>query len=435
MGVSIGGCAYHSPDLCCSRIAKLSLESLMSKFLPVKEQLEVIRRGVQEILPEDALVEKLKTSYSAGTPLRVKLGCDPSRPDLHLGHSVVLRKLRQFQDLGHHAILIVGDFTGMIGDPSGRSKTRPPLTLEDTRANGQSYFEQATKVLDPDKTEILYNSDWLGEMSFREVIELAGKYTVARMLERDDFERRYKNGEPIGVHEFLYPLAQAQDSVAIKSDIELGGTDQKFNLLVGRTVQDAAGLSPQICITLPILEGTDGVEKMSKSLDNYIGISDPPEQMYGKTLSIPDNLIYRYYELATNVETSKLAEVKAYAEKDPRNAKHDLAHKLVEMYYDKVAADGARGHFEKTVIQGGVPEDIEEYTPDVSDSTSIQVIKLITGAGLVASNGEARRMIKQKAVSIDGEKVSDPAEVVDLSERAPFVLKVGKRKFARVVLS
>ena len=223
----------------------------------------------------------------------------------------------------------------MIGDPSGRSKTRPPLTLEETRENGKSYFEQASKILDPEKTEIVYNSDWLGQMSFREVIELAGKYTVARMLERDDFERRYKNGEPIGVHEFLYPLAQAQDSVAIKSDIELGGTDQKFNLLVGRTVQEAAGLSPQVCITLPILEGTDGVEKMSKSLDNYIGISDVPEQMYGKTLSIPDALIYRYYELATNVETKELEGIKEYTQKDPRNAKHDLAYKIVEMYFDK----------------------------------------------------------------------------------------------------
>jgi len=422
----------YSPIL---RRQKPSLVSLMSNFLPVEEQLKVIRRGVQEILPEDALVDKLKKSYASGKPLVVKLGCDPSRPDLHLGHSVVLRKLRQFQDLGHHAILIVGDFTGMIGDPSGRSKTRPPLTLEETRENGKSYFEQASKILDGDKTEIVYNSDWLGEMSFREVIGLAGKYTVARMLERDDFERRYKNGEPIGVHEFLYPLAQAQDSVAIKSDIELGGTDQKFNLLVGRTVQEAAGLPPQVCITLPILEGTDGVEKMSKSLDNYIGISEAPEQMYGKTLSISDSLIYRYYELASDVETSELPALKEYAEKDPRNAKHDLAYKIVEMYYSKKEADAARAHFEKTVIQGGVPEEIDEYTPDVSESTSLQVIKLITGAGLVASNGEARRMIKQKAVSIDGEKVEDPTEVIDLSTRAPFVLKVGKRKFARIVLS
>ena len=407
----------------------------MAKFPPVEQQLEVIRRGVEEILPEDSLVEKIKESYKTGTPLNVKLGCDPSRPDLHLGHSVVLRKLRQFQDLGHQAILIVGDFTGMIGDPSGRSKTRPPLTLEETRENGQSYYEQASKVLDPERTKIVYNSDWLGEMSFREVIELAGKYTVARMLERDDFERRYKKGEPIGVHEFLYPLAQAQDSVAIASDVELGGTDQKFNLLVGRTVQEAAGMSPQVCITLPILEGTDGVEKMSKSLDNYIGISDAPEQMYGRTLSIPDALIYRYYELATDVPTKELPGLKEYAEKDPRNAKHDLAYKIVEMYYDKSQADNARAYFEKTVIQGGVPEDIQEYAPEVDGDAALPVIKIMTGVGFAKSNGEARRFIQQKAVSIDGDKVEDPAEVVNLSKRAPFVLKVGKRNFARIVYS
>ena len=405
----------------------------MAKFPPVEQQLEVIRRGVEEILPEESLVEKIKKSYQTGTPLNVKLGCDPSRPDLHLGHSVVLRKLRQFQDLGHQAILIVGDFTGMIGDPSGRSKTRPPLTLEETRQNGQSYFEQASKVLDPEHTKIVYNSDWLGEMSFREVIELAGKYTVARMLERDDFERRYKKGEPIGVHEFLYPLAQAQDSVAIESDIELGGTDQKFNLLVGRTVQEAAGMSPQVCITLPILEGTDGIEKMSKSLDNYIGISDAPEQMYGRTLSIPDKLIYRYYELATDVPTKELPALKDYANKDPRNAKHDLAYKIVEMYYDKDQADKARNHFEQTVIQGGIPEDIEEYAPELDGTSSLSIIKLMTGAGLAKSNGEARRLVKQNAVSIDGEKVSDPMEEVNLAERTPFVMKVGKRKFTRVV--
>ncbi|MEM8484550.1 MAG: tyrosine--tRNA ligase [Bacteroidota bacterium] len=405
----------------------------MSAFLPVEEQLAHIKRGVEEILPEAALVDKLKKSFDSGKPLIVKLGCDPSRPDLHLGHSVVLRKLRQFQDLGHQAILIVGDFTGMIGDPSGRSKTRPPLTLEDTRANGQSYFEQATKILDPDNTRIVYNSEWLGEMSFRDVIQLAGKYTVARMLERDDFERRYKNGEAIGVHEFLYPLAQAQDSVAIESDIELGGTDQKFNLLVGRSIQEAAGLDPQVCITLPILEGTDGVEKMSKSLDNYIGISEDPEQMYGKTLSISDALIYRYYELATNVPTAELPALKTYAEGDPRNAKHDLAYKIVEMYYDKATADKARAHFENTVINRGIPEDIDEFAPSLADGNKLPLFKLLSEAGLAKSNGEARRLIQQNAVSIDGEKVSDASTEIDVPARAPFIIKVGKRRFARIV--
>ncbi|MFK7843852.1 MAG: tyrosine--tRNA ligase [Rhodothermales bacterium] len=407
----------------------------MSTFLPVEEQLTHIKRGVEEILPEAALVEKLKKSYKTGKPLNVKLGCDPSRPDLHLGHSVVLRKLRQFQDLGHQAILIVGDFTGMIGDPSGRSKTRPPLTLEDTRANGESYFEQATKILHPEKTKIVYNSDWLGQMSFRDVIELAGKYTVARMLERDDFERRYKNGEAIGVHEFLYPLAQAQDSVAIESDVELGGTDQKFNLLVGRSIQEAAGLEPQVCVTLPILEGTDGVEKMSKSLDNYIGISEAPDQMYGKTLSISDELIYRYYELATDIPTAELAALKEYAAKDPRNAKHDLAYKIVEMYYDKGVADKARAHFETTVVKGGVPDEIEEFAPSVTEGFNIPLYRLVTEANLAKSNGEARRLIQQNAVSIDGEKISDPGQEIDLKTRTPFVLKVGKRRFARIVLA
>ncbi len=405
----------------------------MSTFPPVEEQLRVVKRGTEEILPEDLLVEKLNLSYTSGKPLTVKLGCDPSRPDLHLGHSVVLRKLRQFQELGHHVILIVGDFTGMIGDPSGRSKTRPPLTLEETRANGQSYFEQASRILDPDKTEILYNSDWLGAMTFRDVIELAGKYTVARMLERDDFERRYERGEPIGVHEFLYPLAQAQDSVAIQSDIELGGTDQKFNLLVGRTIQEAAGMSPQVCITLPLLEGTDGVEKMSKSLDNYIGISEPPEEMYGKTLSIPDALIYRYYELATDVPTKDLPGIREYAERDPRNAKHDLAFKFVEMYHDEGAAREARAHFERTVVQGEIPKEIEEYIPDTADGTVIPVFRLITSAQMAKSNGEARRLIQQNAVSIDGEKVADPTQEIDVAESAPFVLKVGKRRYTRIV--
>ncbi|MGI9174664.1 MAG: tyrosine--tRNA ligase [Rhodothermales bacterium] len=401
-------------------------------FPPIEEQLEHIRRGVEEILPEEALAAKLKKAEKEKKPLVVKLGCDPSRPDLHLGHSVVLRKLRQFQDLGHQAVLIVGDFTGMIGDPSGRSKTRPALTLEDTRANGESYFEQATKILDPEKTQIRYNSDWLATMDFRDVIELAAKYTVARMLERDEFEQRYKAGEPISVHEFLYPLAQAQDSVAIEADVELGGTDQKFNLLVGRDIQGAAGQEAQVCITLPILEGTDGVEKMSKSLDNYIGIAEPPEEMYGKTLSIPDRLIYRYFELATDVPTSELSRLEAFAEEDPRNAKHELAATVVRMYHGEAAAEQAHAHFEKTVIQGELPDDVPVYRVPTSEGNTRGLLALMTEAGLTQSNGEARRMVKQNAVSIDGEKVEDAGLELDLAARAPFVIKVGKRRFARV---
>ncbi|MEM6647525.1 MAG: tyrosine--tRNA ligase [Bacteroidota bacterium] len=402
----------------------------MATFPPVDEQLAHIERGVEEVLPREALVEKLKNAEKTGEPLIVKLGCDPSRPDLHLGHSVVLRKLRQFQDLGHQAILIIGDFTGMIGDPSGKSKTRPALTFEETRANGETYFQQASKILDPDRTIIRYNGDWLGQMTFSDVIKLAGKYTVARMLERDEFSNRFKNGEAISIHEFLYPLAQAQDSVELKADIELGGTDQKFNLLVGRSIQESTGQEPQVCITLPILEGTDGVQKMSKSLDNYIGIDEAPEQMYGKTLSISDALIYRYYELATDTPTDDLPRLKAYAESEPRNAKHDLAYTIVRMYHGEEAATAARSHFEKTVINKGVPDEMPTFTPETDE---IGILALLTSIGFTKSNGEARRLIKGNAVSIDGEKVRDPYLSITMSEQAPFVLKAGKRKFARIV--
>lgn len=402
-------------------------------FPPIDEQLAQIERGTSEIIPEEQLVEKLKHAEETGEPLIVKLGCDPSRPDLHLGHAVVLRKLRQFQDLGHQAVLIVGDFTGMIGDPSGRSKTRPALTVEETREHGRSYFEQASKILDPDRTRIVYNSEWLEEMNFSDVIQLAGQYTVARMLERDDFEKRYQAGAPIGIHEFLYPLAQAQDSVAIESDVELGGTDQKFNLLVGRDIQQAAGQDPQVCLMLPILPGTDGVEKMSKSLDNYIGISEPPEEMYGKTLSIPDELMYTYFELATDVETDDLPEIRKYIDEDPRNAKHRLAWTIVRMYHGDSAADAARAHFEKTIVKGETPDDIDTYRPDPDEGTKIGILNLMSQAGLTSSNGEARRLIKQNAVSIDGDKIDDVYMHVDLASDAPFVLKVGKRRYAKIV--
>src|SRR5690606_19677204 len=391
----------------------------MPKFPPIEDQLVQIRRGVAEIIPEDQLVQKLKKADESGRPLTVKLGCDPSRPDLHLGHAVVLRKLRQFQDLGHQAVLIIGDFTGMIGDPSGRSKTRPALTVEETRENGRSYFEQATRILDPERTRMVYNSDWLAEMKFGDVIKLAGKYTVARMLERDDFEKRYKAGEPIGIHEFLYPLAQAQDSVAIESDIELGGTDQKFNLLVGRDIQQAMGQEPQVCLMMPILPGTDGVEKMSKSLDNYIGITEPPEEMYGKTLSIPDDLIYTYFELATDVPTDELGQIRERAEVDPRNTKHQLAWTIVRMYHGADAADAARQHFERTIIRGEAPEDVAEFSPNPDHGSRIGILNLMLQAGLTQSNAEGRRLIKQQAVSIDGERVDDVGLEIDLRERAP----------------
>jgi len=402
-------------------------------FPPVDEQMDVLRRGVEELVPEDELVEKVKESRETETPLVVKLGCDPSRPDLHLGHTVVLRKLRQFQDLGHRAVLIVGDFTGMIGDPSGRSKTRPQLTLEETRRHGQTYYEQATRILDPDKTEILYNSEWLDEMSFSDVVELAARQTVARMLEREDFKTRYEAGQPISIHEFLYPLAQAQDSVHIEADVELGGTDQRFNLLLGRQVQEAAGQDPQVCMMLPLLEGTDGTEKMSKSLDNAIGITEAPEDMYGKVMSIPDDLIYRYTELITDVPTDALPKVKQFAEENPRDAKAQLAARIVEMYHDETAAEAAREHFEQTVVEGGTPDDIPEYAPDAGPGEEVGLLNLMRHADLTDSNSEGRRLIEQGAVSIDGETVEDTGLYIDVSEAAPFVLRVGKRRYARIV--
>ena len=402
-------------------------------FPPVDEQMTVLRRGAEEIVPEEDLAEKIRASRETETPLTVKLGCDPSRPDLHLGHTVVLRKLRQFQDLGHRAVLIVGDFTGMIGDPSGRSETRPQLTLEETREHGQTYYEQATRVLDPDKTDILYNSEWLDEMTFSDVIELAAQQTVAQMLERDDFNKRYKAGRPISIHEFLYPLAQAQDSVHIEADVELGGTDQRFNLLLARRIQEANDQEAQVCMMLPLLEGTDGSEKMSKSLDNAIGITEAPEDMYGKTMSVPDDLIYRYVELVTDIPTDQLPKVKQFAEANPRDAKAQLARRIVEMYHDEEAADRAEEHFEQTVVEGGIPDDIPEHAPETEDGEEVGLLNLMRHAGLTESNSEGRRLIEQGAVTIDEDAVTDTGRYIDVSDEAPFVLQVGKRRFARIV--
>lgn len=403
----------------------------MSKFLPVDEQLAIIRRGTTEIIPETELKAKLEESLKTDKPLRIKLGCDPTRPDLHLGHSVILRKLRQFQDLGHHAILIIGDFTSLIGDPTGQNKTRPALTPEIIKENGETYFKQASKILDPDKTEIVYNSDWLGKMNFADVIKLAGQMTVARMLERDDFSKRYSNNDMISLHEFLYPLAQGQDSVHLKSDVELGGTDQKFNLLVGRQLQKDNSISPQICLMMPLLVGTDGVQKMSKSYDNYIGLDDEPNNMYGKSLSIPDSLIYTYFELLTDVETSALPGIKEKAETDPRNAKHDLAHVITAMYHGKEAANEARLHFEKTVVNKGIPDEMDEFPLEANSTQSL--VNFIKTIGFSPSNGEAKRLIQQGGVSLDGEQVKDFGFEIVLKQGEEVVLKVGKRKFARLI--
>lgn len=404
-----------------------------SNFPNINEQIDVIKRGVFEIIPEEELEKKLENSFKENKPLNIKLGCDPSRPDLHIGHSVVLRKLAQFQELGHQAILIIGDFTGMIGDPSGRNVTRPSLSLEETRINGESYFEQASKILHKEKTKIVYNSEWLGKMSFEDVIRLSSKYTVARMLERDDFTKRYKNGEPISLHELLYPLAQAMDSVAIKSDVELGGTDQKFNLLVGRDIQREFGVEPQVILTMPLLVGTDGVEKMSKSYNNYIGISESPKEMFGKTLSIPDELIYTYFELATNIQNKELEDIKLKLDKknvNPRDLKRHLAKVLITMYHNKKAAEEAEAEFDKIFIQKQVPDDIPEFRID--NGTEIGILDLLVKVNFATSKGEARRLVVQGGVSLDGEKLTDINAQIKIDKIT--VLKAGKRKFIKIII-
>lgn len=405
----------------------------MSKFFPsLNEQMDLIKRGASEIIPEDELVKKIEKSIQSKNPLIIKLGCDPSRPDLHLGHAVVLRKLAQFQQLGHQAVLIIGDFTGMIGDPSGRNATRPPLSLEETRQNGQTYLEQASKILDVDKTKILYNSDWLSKMNFEEVIKLASKYTVARMIERDDFTKRFKAGEPISLHEFLYPLAQAMDSVAIKSDVELGGTDQKFNLLVGRDIQREYGLEPQVILTMPLLIGTDGVEKMSKSYNNYIGLHDSPSEIYGKTLSIPDTLIYNYFELASNISSDELLSIKNKLEDksvNPRDLKRLLARTLVRMYHTESAAIEAETEFDKIFIKKEIPENIPEMT---ISKNKMNIIELLITTNSAPTRSEARRLVIQGGVTLNSEVIKDLNYEIELKNDT--ILKVGKRKFLKLKL-
>ena len=402
----------------------------MSQFPSVNEQMDIIKRGVSEILPEEELVKKIEKSNKSDKPMIIKLGCDPSRPDLHLGHAVVLRKMRQFQDLGHQAILIIGDFTGMIGDPTGKSKTRPPLTLEETRLNGQSYIEQAGKVLDTNRLKMMYNSEWLGKMSFEDVIKLASKYTVSQMLERDDFHKRFNSETPISVHEFLYPLAQAMDSVAIHSDVELGGTDQKFNLLVGRDIQREYGMEPQCILTMPILTGTDGVEKMSKSLDNYIGITDQPFDMYGKTLSIPDSAIHNWFVMCTNYPNNKLESLKAEILENPRNSKRLLAREIVTAYYGADAATQAEQQFDTIFIKKEIPDDIPEISLDYADG-KFSLLQLLVDQNMVESKGEAKRLIQGGGVTVNGQKISDVNQMLEAGSEK--VVKAGKRKFVKIV--
>jgi len=397
----------------------------------VNEQMMLIKRGVAELVPEEELKKKLYKSIKEGKPLKVKLGLDPTASDIHMGHTVVLNKLRQFQDLGHQVHLIIGDATGRIGDPSGKSETRKQLTEEEVISNAATYQEQIFKVLDKEKTVVHFNSEWLMSMNLEEVLKLAGKYTVARMLERDDFDKRYKEGLPIGVHEFMYPLMQGYDSVVLQADVELGGTDQKFNLLVGRHLLREYGYEPQIALMMPILEGTDGVQKMSKSLGNYIGINEEPYEMFGKTMSITDELISRYFELLTRMSMEEIKAIQSDMDNgklNPRDAKIRLAKELITMYHNAEEADKAEARFKLIYSQGNIPDDIPEV---IVDKNEIWLPKFLQENNMVSSTSEGRRMIKQGAVKINGQKYND--ENIDVKN--DMVIQVGKRKFMKVKIN
>jgi len=403
----------------------------LGKFMSAQEQKILLSRGTQEIIHDAELLERLERS----TALTVKAGFDPTAPDLHLGHTVLITKLRQFQDLGHEVVFLIGDFTGMIGDPSGKSATRPPLSRDEVAANAETYREQIYKILDPERTRIAFNSEWMNRMSAADLVRLAAQHTVARMLERDDFSKRYQGQQPIAIHEFLYPLVQGYDSVVLKSDVELGGTDQKFNLLVGRELQRAAGQAPQVVITMPLLEGTDGVQKMSKSLGNYIGISEAPEEMFGKLMSISDVLMWRYFELLSLAYTGEaIREMRARAESgevNPRDSKIALAMELVERYHGRAAADAARTDFERRFRDRQEPETMPEIAV-TAPGGALGLANLLKEAGLTASTSESHRLIRQGAVRIDGERATDSG--LEVPAGSTHVYQVGKRRFARVTL-
>jgi len=403
-------------------------------FPPVTEQLAVIRRHAVDLLPEEELVAKLERSRKTGAPLTVKLGFDPTRPDLHLGHTVTLRKLRDFQRLGHTVAFVVGDFTALIGDPSGRSATRPALSRDEIEANARTFANQVFRILDRERTVIRYNSEWLGPMTFEDVLRLASRYTVARMLERDDFQKRYAEGSAISIHEFLYPLAQGYDSVALEADVELGGTDQKFNLLVARDIQREYGIEPQVILTLPLLEGTDGRQKMSKSYDNWIGLTEPPAEMYGKTMSIPDELIVKYWRLGLDAAEAEVAEVERAlaAGENPRDWKRRLARGLVAEYHGGEEARAAESHFDRLFVRHDLPEEIPEVTVRL-DGEVAPIAWVLREAGLASSTSEGRRLVEQGGVSVDGERVADPN--LSLAAGRTAVVQVGKRRFARVTLA
>ena len=399
-------------------------------FPPLNEQMDIIRRGTVDLLPEDELVKKLEKSIKKNKPLIIKQGFDPTAPDIHLGHTVGIRKLKQFQDLGHQVVVIIGDYTAMVGDPSEKNSTRPRLTHEKVMENAQTYQDQFFKILDKKKTSIRFNGDWFAKMNFEEIMNLAGKFTVARMLERDDFSKRYANQQPISVHEFFYPLMQGYDSVMIDADVELGATEQKFNLVIGRQIQKEYEKEQQIVLTLPVLEGIDGSQRMSKSLGNYIGIDEPPNEVYGKIMSIPDDLIYPYFELITDVSLGELKNIKAQladSTVNPRDVKRYLGRTIVGMYHDEQAGTDAEHEFDRIFRQKKLPDEIKEYA---LEPKTYRLIDLMVQVETCASKGEARRLITQGGVSIDGNKISDP--FTELPVEKEMILKVGKRKFAKI---
>jgi tyrosyl-tRNA synthetase len=397
-----------------------------------EDQLKQLKKGAAEIISEGELLAKLKK----GKPLRIKAGFDPNRPDLHVGHTVLINKMRQFQQLGHHVIFLIGDFTAMIGDPTGKNEARPPLTEAEIKANAETYAKQVFKILDPQKTEVSYNSHWMGKFTAADFIRLTSQYTVARMIERDDFTKRLKAGTPIHMHELIYPLVQGYDSVALKADVELGGTDQKFNLLVGRELQKSAGQEAQCILTVPILEGLDGVQKMSKSLDNYIAVEDSPRDMFGKTMRVSDELMYRYYELLTDITVEDLAklreDVKSGA-KHPRAVKVELGKTLVARFHGEEAALRAVSEFDRIFVDKGLPDDIP--VKKLTAANAVGICKIMVDMGLAATNSEARRLIEGKAVEKEGEKITDPQLKLDLKSGDNFILKAGKKKFVRVQVS
>ncbi len=398
----------------------------------VEEQIALIERGCVDLISKEDLEKKLKRSIETNTPLTIKAGFDPTAPDLHLGHTVLIQKLRHFQQLGHEVNFLIGDFTGLIGDPTGKSDTRPPLTRDDVLRNAETYKEQVFKILDPEKTKVVFNSTWLGELSSYEMIRLASQLTVARMLERDDFKKRFESNRPISIHEFLYPLIQGYDSVALKADVELGGTDQLFNLLMGRDLQRSKDQEPQVVLTMPLLEGLDGVNKMSKSLGNYIGVSESPDNMFGKILSVSDDLMFRYYELLSDLTMDEIAALKDDMEQGkihPKAVKVQLAKELVARFHDQDAADAAEKNFEQIFKKHELPDDIPEKTLSV-DEDEIWLPKLLLEAELVKSTSDGRRMVKQNAVSVDGDKIADVN--ANIKTKGAVLLKVGKRRFCRV---